>query len=57
MNAISSSQINVTEVLAAHVVNTRFDDFEKVNVDDAKNRLIDIIGCAIGGCQAPGNGT
>jgi 2-methylcitrate dehydratase len=55
MNPVSSPQINVTEILATHVINTRFEDFEKVDVDNAKNRLIDVIGCAIGGCQAPGN--
>ena len=41
--------------LSANVVNARFDNFDKSNVNDVKNRLIDIIGCAVGGYDASGN--
>jgi 2-methylcitrate dehydratase PrpD len=51
----SRSAQTAIEILSSHIVNTRFEDFEPINLFDAKNRLIDIIGCAIGGCNAPGN--
>ena len=43
------------EELAAHVVDTRFADFDASVVESAKNRIIDVIGSAIGGANAPGN--
>ena len=43
------------EQMSANAVNTRFEDFDAATVALAKNRIIDVIGCAIGGANAPGN--
>jgi 2-methylcitrate dehydratase PrpD len=43
------------EALAANVLETRFEDFDPVTVKNARNRIIDVMGCAIGGAGAPGN--
>ncbi|MFB0558911.1 MAG: MmgE/PrpD family protein, partial [Dehalococcoidales bacterium] len=45
----------VTEALIANVLNTRFEDIEHGVVDNTKRRILDTIGCAIGGARAPGN--
>jgi aconitate decarboxylase len=55
MASETKAQRTAIESLSANVLHTRFEDFEKSTIDDAKNRLIDVIGCAIGGCKAPGN--
>lgn len=44
----------IVEELARNVVKTNFDTFDKSVVKQAKNRLIDIVGCTIGGANAPG---
>lgn len=38
---------------ADHITNTRFDSIDKRYVQHAKNRIIDIIGCIIGGTRSP----
>jgi 2-methylcitrate dehydratase len=43
------------EALAQNVVNTRFEDIDKDTVENTKNRILDVIGCAIGGANAPKN--
>jgi 2-methylcitrate dehydratase PrpD len=43
------------EALCANALNVRFKDLDKATVELAKNRVIDVIGCAIGGANAPGN--
>jgi ABC-type antimicrobial peptide transport system ATPase subunit len=43
------------EQMSANAVNTRFLDLAPATVELAKNRIIDVIGCAIGGANAPGN--
>lgn len=43
------------EQLSANVVGTQFEDFDDATVELAKNRILDVIGCAIGGVNAPGN--
>ena len=45
----------VIEALAANALNTRFEDLGQATVDHAKNRIIDVLGCAIGGANAVGN--
>ncbi len=50
-----SADITAIEVLAENVVNTRFENFNKETVENAKNRILDVIGSAIGGANAPGN--
>lgn len=49
------SNVSAIEKLSAHIIRTKYEDVDKKVFDDVKNRLIDIIGCAIGGCNAPGN--
>ena len=49
------SNSTAIEAISANVVDTRFENFDKVTVETAKNRIIDVLGCAIGGVNAPGN--
>ena len=46
--------IMIVEELAQNIVKTSFKTFDVSVIDRAKNRLIDIVGCAIGGANAPG---
>jgi 2-methylcitrate dehydratase PrpD len=41
--------------LAENVLNTRFEDLGTETVETMKGRVIDVVGCAIGGANAPGN--
>jgi 2-methylcitrate dehydratase PrpD len=43
------------ELLSENVVKTRFEDIDKETIETIKGRVIDIVGCAIGGANAPGN--
>jgi 2-methylcitrate dehydratase PrpD len=43
------------EQMSANAVNTKYENFDLETVDLAKKRVIDVIGCAIGGANAPGN--
>jgi len=43
------------EKLAENVVNTRFEDLDSETVVNAKNRIIDTVGCALCGSQDSGN--
>lgn len=43
-----------TATLAAHILTTPFDRFDAQDIDCAKLRLIDMLGCIIGGNRAPG---
>ena len=43
------------EELAANVLETRFNNFDQATVENAINRLIDVVGCLIGGANAAGN--
>ena len=45
----------ITRALADNVLSTRFDDLSAATVANAKDRILDIVGCAIGGARAPGN--
>jgi len=51
----STAETTPIEALSANVLDTRFENFDQVTVENAKNRIIDVIGCAIGGANAPGN--
>jgi len=44
----------IIQELARNVLNTEFDAFDEETVEQAKLRVIDIMGCAIGGAKAPG---
>lgn len=41
------------EALSANILDTRFEDFEQATVDQAKNRILDAVGCVIGAGNAP----
>jgi 2-methylcitrate dehydratase PrpD len=43
------------EAFSANIVETRFENLDKATVELAKNRIIDVLGCLIGGANAPGN--
>jgi 2-methylcitrate dehydratase len=43
------------EALSSNVLNTRFEDLSPSVVDNTKRRILDMIGCGIGGSNAPGN--
>src|SRR4030042_1645773 len=43
------------EELIANVLEARFENFDPATVEHAKNRIIDVIGCLIGGAHGPGN--
>jgi 2-methylcitrate dehydratase PrpD len=43
------------EQIATNVLETHFGSFDQVVVENAKNRIIDVLGCVIGGANAPGN--
>jgi 2-methylcitrate dehydratase PrpD len=45
----------VVENLSRNVLNTRFEDLDTAVVDNTKRRILDMIGCGIGGSNAPGN--
>ena len=45
----------VTEEWAKHIVKTCFEHFDPETVEQAKNRIIDTVGCTIGGANASGN--
>jgi 2-methylcitrate dehydratase PrpD len=49
------SEKNPVEALLANILDTRFENLERVTIDNAINRIIDVIGCAIGGARAAGN--
>jgi 2-methylcitrate dehydratase PrpD len=54
MNSIQKVETAI-EQMSAKAVNTQFENLDQAAVDLAKNRVIDVIGCAIGGANAPGN--
>jgi 2-methylcitrate dehydratase PrpD len=45
----------VVAALAENVLKTRFEDIDPAIIDNTRKRVLDVIGCAIGGAAAPGN--
>jgi 2-methylcitrate dehydratase PrpD len=43
------------EALSANVLETRFENFDQATVENARYRIIDVLGCAVGGSNAAGN--
>jgi 2-methylcitrate dehydratase PrpD len=43
------------ETLSANILESSFEKLDKATVKNAKLRIIDVLGCAIGGANAPGN--
>ena len=50
-----NTQRTAVEALAENAVKMRFEDLDKESVETIKGRVIDILGCAIGGANASGN--
>ena len=46
--------MNVTEELVNNILGARFEDFKPDIVERAKDEVIDVIGCAVGGANATG---
>ena len=46
--------MSIIQKIAKVVLETRFETFDKETVTQAKNRIMDVIGCMIGGANAPG---
>jgi 2-methylcitrate dehydratase PrpD len=46
--------VSITAKLAKHAVETPFERFDASVVQRARNRVIDVVGCTIGGANAPG---
>lgn len=44
----------LTQTLAAHILDTPFDRFSPQDIESARLRLIDMLGCIIGGARTPG---
>ena len=45
----------VVAALSENVLETRFEDIDPAIVENTKKRILDVIGCAIGGAAASGN--
>ncbi|MFC1863789.1 hypothetical protein ACFL1Z_07570 [Thermodesulfobacteriota bacterium] len=43
------TKMGITDELVSNILETRFEDFPKDVVEHAKNEVIDIIGCVVGG--------
>lgn len=53
--ARSANPAVATEALAAHCVNVKYSDLDATTLRKAKHRILDLIGCVIGGAPAEGN--
>jgi len=51
----STAKNSPIEALSANVRETRFENFDQATIDNAKSRIIDVVGCLIGGANAGGN--
>jgi 2-methylcitrate dehydratase PrpD len=47
--------MSVTLELVRNILDTSFDNFDSSTVERARDRIIDVMGCMIGGANAPGN--
>jgi 2-methylcitrate dehydratase PrpD len=52
---MNNSKGTYVEVLSANILNTRFENISESLLENAKNRIIDVVGCSIGGAKAAGN--
>lgn len=51
----SNTESLIIEKLIDNVLDTRFENLEQRTVESVKDRIIDVIGCTIGGAKASGN--
>ena len=52
---MNSKVDNAIEKLAANAVETRFENFDAATLESTKYRIIDTLGCLIGGADGVGN--
>jgi 2-methylcitrate dehydratase PrpD len=52
---MSNNKNTPIEALSANVLETRFENFDQATVENARYRIIDVLGCGIGGAPAVGN--
>lgn len=50
-----SEKKSIIEALSENVLNTRFEDIDQITIDITKWRILDMLGCAIGGARGDGN--
>ena len=43
------------EAISKNALSARFEDFSRENLENAKDRILDVLGCVISGAKAPGN--
>jgi len=55
MNAPTETATRPIDTIAAHLTTTRFEDIDRAAVELAKRRVLDVIGCALGGANIDGN--
>jgi 2-methylcitrate dehydratase PrpD len=51
----STAKVTPVEELSKNVLNTRFESLNEATLENAKSRIVDVLGCAIGGAKAAGN--
>jgi 2-methylcitrate dehydratase PrpD len=51
----STIEIKPIEAMSANILDTRFEKFDQATVENARCRVIDVLGCAIAGVKADGN--
>jgi 2-methylcitrate dehydratase PrpD len=46
--------MTIIEQLVENIITTSYDDFDSTVVENAKQKVIDLVGCSVGGANAPG---
>jgi len=49
------AEARAIDTIAAHLVTTRYEDIDTASIELAKRRVLDVIGCALGGAAIDGN--
>jgi len=52
---MNNNESSAIEKIAANVLETRFENFDAVTLDKTKYRIVDTLGCLIGGSTDTGN--
>ncbi len=48
-------ELQIIEAISANALDSRFKDLDQETIENAKLRILDVIGDIIGGIKAPGN--
>ena len=51
----STTGERILQQLSENVINTRFEDIDSATIENTKRRILDMIGCAVGGARGTGN--